>query len=132
MQYPKYKVDVLEFDNKIRITGMVLTNKMNGNYMKDGLIINKNTISEFINQLNNKDNIISGKLKEIKIDNGYDDLEFEYKGTEMEPAIYVFNNKYIDDNDSNGAFTDIPLEPLWHEDVMKYIDILVNELKKHV
>ena len=130
MEYPVYIVEIKKLaNNNIEIVGKKHLGE--GDYLDNGMIISVKTIPQFIEILFNKENITGGKLNEIKIINESDEIRFRYKGSEMEPVLYI-NNDNNEKENNNKSLLVVPLEPLWHEDVMKYINILVDELKKYI
>lgn len=139
MSYPEYKIKIKKLSKSdIKITSFRLLDN-SGDYMDVSMIISKKTIPELIEIIENRDNIVKGKLKNIIINNGYDKIEFRYMGHEKSPIIYIDNEKHKEkESNFRGGSIHISLEPelFWgkgYKDIFpKNVKLLIDELKKYI
>jgi hypothetical protein len=140
MKYPEYKIEIKKIsENNLNVKGFIHLGE--GDYTESigGFTISKKTAKEIIEILGDVQNIVSGKLKDINIDNGDDKVSFEYEGTEMKPRLYLYNDEHNENNlKVDGGILRIPLSPVMFmikeefAEQAENVTLLLNELKKYI
>ncbi|MCP3920963.1 MAG: hypothetical protein GY714_00105, partial [Desulfobacterales bacterium] len=79
-------------------------------YRQMGLFISPKTIPELLKIITNKKMIKCGKVYDV-IDNGHDNIEFAFRGSEQKPIFTILNNGHkMLNGDVDSGIIDIPLD----------------------
>ncbi|MCP3920961.1 MAG: hypothetical protein GY714_00095 [Desulfobacterales bacterium] len=102
-------------------------------FLELSVYISPKTIPELLKIITNKKVIKYGKIPDV-IDNGYDNIEFVFEGSDQKPVITIWNkgHKMLNGEIKRGVIS-IPLDFMGRiEEDMKYINQLAEILRNYI
>ncbi|MCP3923431.1 MAG: hypothetical protein GY714_12705, partial [Desulfobacterales bacterium] len=104
-----HKFNIIKHNDKdIEIESYLHVSK--DHYLQAGLFISPKTIPELLKIITNKKAIKYCNIQDV-IDNGHDNIEFAFRGSEQKPIFTILNNGHkMLNGDVDSGIIDIPLD----------------------